>query len=323
VTIDLVVRGICCLIAGVPGLSDNIRVRSIVGRNLEHSRIFYFANGGALDDDQPAEPDGSGEVADAGEAAPRRERFYIGSADLMPRNLDRRVEVLLRIDDPYSQERIRQLLRVNLDDTALAWEMQPDGRYRRLDGLVNAHDEFERLAAERAAATSAAEGLATGSPVLRRLPPNRSSEADDSAGAGTSGPADEVRAAGCMVYRVGAQGLEVLVAHRPHYDDWDFPKGKVEPGETDADCAIRETEEETGYRGELGPELPADRYQVDGRDKLVRWWLLRQTSGSFQPNEEVDAVEWLAPADAAARLSYPHARRLLGYLPQSLVRPPA
>ena len=142
VRIDLVVRGICCLIPGVPGLSENIRVRSLVGRNLEHSRIYYFANGGLADREGPGD-DGDGSPAD-------HSRYYIGSADLMPRNLDRRVEVLLRVDDAESQHRLDEILRVNLEDTALTWELGPDGTYQRLDGDINAHDTFEQLATERA-----------------------------------------------------------------------------------------------------------------------------------------------------------------------------
>ncbi|MGI9597485.1 MAG: hypothetical protein ACR2QK_15075, partial [Acidimicrobiales bacterium] len=137
VEIDLVVRGICCLIPGVPGMSENIRVRSLVGRNLEHSRLYFFANGGAL------------ELEDAVDESIGLERFYLGSADLMPRNLDRRVEVLLRVDDADCQSRLHEILRVNLEDTALAWELDADGTYRRIDGDSNAHDVFERLAAER------------------------------------------------------------------------------------------------------------------------------------------------------------------------------
>ena len=316
VSIDLIVRGICCLVPGVPGRSENIRVRSLIGRNLEHSRIYYFANGATLE----GEPTG-GEVDAAG-----LERFYIGSADLMPRNLDRRVEVLLRVDDDYSRDRLRQILRVNLDDTALAWEMAADGTYHRVDGTLSAHDEFERLAAERAASSTVAAVNRVGSPAGRRLPPGRATghaaspgrEAFEAAAAGYgdgAGDGELIRASGCMVYRVGPGGLEVLVVHRPRYDDWDFPKGKREPGETDLECALRETEEETGYRGDVLEELPADRYAVGGREKVVRWWLLRRTEGRFEPNEEVDEAVWLSPPEAAARLSYPHARRLLGYLP--------
>ena len=298
VQIDLVVRGICCLRPGVPGLSDNIRVRSLVGRNLEHSRIYYFANGGSADHDGGQGP----------------ERFFIGSADLMPRNLDRRVEVLIRVDDEYCQDRLRQVLKVNLADTELAWEMAADGSYTRIDGTFNAHDEFERLAGERAGGGS----TATAEPAddRRRLPPvravRRGAAADDEEAADVE---DIVRAAGCLVYRVGQDGIEVLVVHRPRYDDWDFPKGKRESGESDLECARRETEEETGQRGEIIQELPADRYLVEGRSKVVRWWLLRRTDGRFEPNDEVDEVMWLSPSEAAARLSYPHARRLLGYLP--------
>ncbi len=294
VEIDLVVRGICCLRPGVPGLSDNIRVRSLVGRNLEHSRIYYFANGGSVGDDG-----GKGS-----------ERFYIGSADLMPRNLDRRVEVLLRVDDEYCQDRLRQVLKVNQTDSELAWEMSADGTYTRVDGTFNAHDEFERLAGERAGGGSAASESADD---RRRLPPVRAVTRDrDGAG---SEPEDIVRAAGCMVFRIGDDGVEVLVVHRPRYDDWDFPKGKRESGETDLECARRETEEESGQRGEIVQELPADRYLVEDREKVVRWWLLRRTDGTFEPNDEVDQAEWLSPVEAASRLSYPHARRLLGYLP--------
>ncbi len=138
VRIDLIVRGICCLIPGVPGMSDNIRVRSLVGKNLEHSRVYYFANGGMIES-----TDGLGATAES-------ERFFLGSADLMPRNLDRRVEVLLRVDDEACRLRLHEVLQTSLADTALAWELEPDGTYRRLGGDVSAHEELERLAAERA-----------------------------------------------------------------------------------------------------------------------------------------------------------------------------
>jgi polyphosphate kinase len=127
-SIDLIVRGICCLRPGVPGLSDNIRVRSLVGRNLEHSRLFVFAHG-------------------VGGTSPC---YLFGSADMMPRNLDRRVEVLAPITDPAHQEMIEEVLRVNLADTQLAWSLDPDGVWRRLGGSINAQREFHQLAAARA-----------------------------------------------------------------------------------------------------------------------------------------------------------------------------
>lgn len=107
VEIDLIVRGICCLRPGLPGVSDRIRVRSIIGRFLEHSRIIYFANGG-------------------------HENYFIGSADWMPRNLERRVEVLTPVDDPSQQVRLRALLDTCLDDNRQAWELQSDGTYRQV-----------------------------------------------------------------------------------------------------------------------------------------------------------------------------------------------
>ena len=129
VDIDLIIRGICCLRPGVPGLSDRIRVRSIVGRYLEHSRIFYFANG-----------DGPGRPA-----------YYIGSADLMPRNLDRRVESLATITDPVIEAQVREVLDVNLADDTLAWTLGPDGEWVHVPrrGTVEAHVRLQELAMGR------------------------------------------------------------------------------------------------------------------------------------------------------------------------------
>ena len=122
---------------------------------------------------------------------------------------------------------------------------------------------------------------------------------------------DAIRAAGCVVYREGGSGPEVLVVHRPLYDDWDFPKGKREPDESYLECAVRETREESGFEGEVERELASDIYQVRGRDKLVRWFLMRCTGGTFRPNEEVDRIQWLTPDEARDILSYGHARSLV------------
>ncbi|HEX3276223.1 MAG TPA: polyphosphate kinase 1 [Gemmatimonadales bacterium] len=106
VPIDLIVRGICCLRPGLPGVSDSIRVISIVGRFLEHSRAFYFLNGG-------------------------NEEVYIGSADWMPRNLDRRIEAVTPIDQPGDRQRLRDLLLLMWEDNRQAWELQADGSYQQ------------------------------------------------------------------------------------------------------------------------------------------------------------------------------------------------
>jgi 8-oxo-dGTP diphosphatase len=118
----------------------------------------------------------------------------------------------------------------------------------------------------------------------------------------------EVFAAGGVIAGATPAGeLAVLLVHRPRYDDWSLPKGKRDPGETDEECARREVEEETGLRCELGTELPSTRY-VDrkGRSKQVRYWAMRVVGGTFSPNDEVDEVRWLGPAEAVALLSYPH-----------------
>ena len=114
-----------------------------------------------------------------------------------------------------------------------------------------------------------------------------------------------VRAAGGVPVRDGATGIEVLVVHRPRYDDWTFPKGKRERGETDEECALREVFEETGLRCALEEELPPTTYvDRDGRPKLVRYWRVRVVEGSVVPNDEADEARWLPRAAAAALLTY-------------------
>lgn len=120
----------------------------------------------------------------------------------------------------------------------------------------------------------------------------------------------EIRAAGGVV--IDDEG-RVLVVHRPRYDDWSLPKGKLDAGETWQDAALREVEEETGVRCELGRELPPVRYEVKGRVKEVRWWVMRPI-GEAPPEErddEVDELVWLAPELAAARMTYPHDAELI------------
>ena len=129
--VDLVVRGICCLRPQVPGMSDTIRVRSILGRFLEHSRIYRF-----------------GADLDAAE-------YLIGSADLMPRNLDRRVEALVPVTDPRLRARLDQILELNLADDVLAWELAGDGTWHKLDTVTgtSTHRRLQELAMARAHAS--------------------------------------------------------------------------------------------------------------------------------------------------------------------------
>jgi len=115
-----------------------------------------------------------------------------------------------------------------------------------------------------------------------------------------------VKAAGGVPVRRRDDGaFEVLVVHRPRYLDWTFPKGKVQDGEREVDAALRELREETGLVCELGHELAATRYTDSKlRDKTVRYWAMENCSGRFEPNDEVDRIEWLTPAEAAGRLTY-------------------
>jgi polyphosphate kinase len=127
--IDLIVRSICCLRAGIPGLSEHITVRSIVGRHLEHSRIFRF---GIPGDDAT--------------------EYVIGSADLMPRNLDRRVEADLRVVDTRMRARLDEILEIEFADDVLAWTLEPDGTWRKVPTVVglDCQVKFQELAVARA-----------------------------------------------------------------------------------------------------------------------------------------------------------------------------
>ena len=121
VKIDLIIRGICCLKVGIPGISENIHVRSIVGNFLEHARIFYFRNDG-------------------------EEEFYMASADWMPRNLDKRVEIVFPVEDPRLKEEVKHILHIQLADNVKAHILQPDGTYEKIDKrgkqLVNSQEYF-------------------------------------------------------------------------------------------------------------------------------------------------------------------------------------
>jgi 8-oxo-dGTP diphosphatase len=122
-----------------------------------------------------------------------------------------------------------------------------------------------------------------------------------------------VHAGGGVVWRTAPTGEpEVLLVHRPKYDDWSIPKGKLDPGETHEQCALREVEEETGLRCTLGPELTSSVY-IDrkGRPKEVRWWVMTVVDGAFLPTDEVDEVRWLPVDRACWLLSYDRDRAVL------------
>jgi 8-oxo-dGTP pyrophosphatase MutT (NUDIX family) len=133
-------------------------------------------------------------------------------------------------------------------------------------------------------------------------------------------PSATVRAAGGIVHRVGDDGApEILLVHRPRYDDWSLPKGKADPGEGDEDTALREVEEETGLRCVLGARAGETRYRDSkGRSKVVQYWLMEPPPDGahpFVPNSEVDELRWCTVDDATQLLSYEHDRELLQQAP--------
>jgi 8-oxo-dGTP pyrophosphatase MutT (NUDIX family) len=121
-----------------------------------------------------------------------------------------------------------------------------------------------------------------------------------------------VRAAGGVVARAGKGELEVVLVHRPAYDDWTLPKGKAKRGESDEACALREVAEETGLACELQTELMSVSYHdLAGRPKIVRYWLMRPATGTLRPTDEVDDARWLPLEDAFDLLSYERDRDVL------------
>lgn len=122
----------------------------------------------------------------------------------------------------------------------------------------------------------------------------------------------EIRAAGGVMVRESDGEPLVAVIHRPKYMDWSLPKGKLEPGESWEQAALRELEEETGYRCGLGRELSEIAYlDREGRSKLVRYWVMKPLEGEFEPGEEVDELRWIDLDGASALLSYEHDRDLV------------
>ena len=122
----------------------------------------------------------------------------------------------------------------------------------------------------------------------------------------------EVRASGGVLLRDQGEGTVVAVIHRPKYSDWSLPKGKLEDGESWEEAALREVEEETGFRCELGAELPSVSYlDRKGRKKLVRYWLMTPTEGEFSSHGEVDEMRWLSGPDARELLTYEHDHELV------------
>jgi len=274
VRVDLWIRGICALRPGIPGLSQTIRVRSILGRFLEHSRIYAF---------------GVGEDEDS--------QVWIGSADMMHRNLDRRVELVVQVTDPGHQRRLRGFLDLGVDDGTSSWWLGPNGYWTRHSRDESGHplrDIQETLVRERRGRSADESGLPAAG--------ERGQEQADE-----SQPVSEaILSAGAVLWRNAVHGIEVLVVHRPKYDDWSLPKGKREPGEHVLLTAVREVLEETSVRPVLGPRLRTAEYLANGRPKLVDYWSALGAHDEAAPSHEIDAVSWLPLPLALDRLSYPH-----------------
>ena len=128
---------------------------------------------------------------------------------------------------------------------------------------------------------------------------------------------DPVYAAGCVLWRRAASedgGLEIGLVHRPKYDDWSHPKGKLKRGEGALAGAVREVAEETGMDCRPGAPLPTAHYLANGRRKQVRYWAAEACAGRFRPNREVDRLVWLSPAEARSRLTHERDRPLVDAL---------
>ena len=194
-----------------------------------------------------------------------REEYWIGSADMMHRNLDRRVEALVQVKDKAATDRMAAL--------------------------------FETITATRHPLLDTGSGRLD--PVPGRRPrqghPGRAAQPGRRAW-GMTPPAAVIRAAGAVLWRPSRRyGVRIALVHRPRYDDWSLPKGKAEPGEVPPVTAAREVEEETGFRAAIGRSLTTVSYKANGGPKTVQYFAARRIGGLFTPNKEVDRLEWLPP----------------------------
>ncbi|MEU6084546.1 NUDIX hydrolase [Streptomyces sp. NPDC047108] len=143
-------------------------------------------------------------------------------------------------------------------------------------------------------------------------------------GAGGAAPERAVRAAGCVLWRRTPRSgrhtepIEIALVHRPKYDDWSHPKGKLKSGEDPLRGALREVFEETGYDCEPGARLPSAHYVANARPKEVLYWAAEATDGAFVPNREVDRIAWLPPSAARLRISHERDRDLVDALLSAL-----
>lgn len=124
-------------------------------------------------------------------------------------------------------------------------------------------------------------------------------------------PDGTIEAAGGVLWRQRGEQRDFAVIHRPRYDDWTLPKGKLDPGETHEQAAVREVAEETGFAAELGPDLGDTMYEHKARPKRVRYWGMRALDGRFQANSEVDELRWLPLDHARGILTYRRDREIL------------
>ncbi|MPZ52767.1 MAG: NUDIX domain-containing protein [Acidimicrobiia bacterium] len=133
----------------------------------------------------------------------------------------------------------------------------------------------------------------------------------------SASPTETISASGGVVVRFVSGGSEVLIVHRPSYDDWSFPKGKEDPGEIPPETAVREVEEETGLRTRIVGELGSTEYEVSRGNKKVHWFVMRPVAGGtrFSPNDEVDQTRWVSPEGAGHLLTYNADRELLKRTP--------